>query len=63
MIASGDGSSIEWIGTNCPPVADTTNAAMACEFRKPGQLIVANPFVVGLGEASSVAVMVNRLCK
>ena len=63
MTASGDGASVEWVGTNCPRASESRNVAMSCELNQPGQLIVGNPTVLGLGTSASVTVHLTRLAE
>ena len=60
LTASGDGASIEWVGSSCPKISETNNISTICELAQSGQVIVSNPTTFGLGNPISVSVKITK---
>lgn len=63
MTANNDGADIEWIGGGCPKTQPMRQATMTCGMSGPGQLIITNPTVWGLGKQVSITVRVTKLAR
>lgn len=61
MTATGDGATVEWIGSSCPTSDATNSYSITCEMTQTGQLVVANPSAFGMGAGATVTVKVTKL--
>jgi len=62
LTSDGDGVLVDWVAANCPKAATETKIFHGvCELPGIGQLVITNPTVFGLGQASNVTLKVTRL--
>ena len=59
--ATGDGTTIQWVGAACPSSTAAQTASVTCQLPATGQVTVTNPTTFGLGASSNVTVKITRL--
>lgn len=63
LTANNDGATVELLGSNCPATQPMRELTINCEITRPGQLVVTNPSVWGMGKKVSVTVRVTQFLR
>jgi hypothetical protein len=65
LTANGDGVIVDWVAAaNCPKATTQTQTySGVCELPGTGQLVITNPTLFGLGQASNVSLKITRLAR
>ncbi|MCX5800886.1 MAG: hypothetical protein NTX17_05805 [Candidatus Eisenbacteria bacterium] len=63
VTATGDGVSVEWLGSACPSSGQISSLVMACRVIQTGQVVVKNPTGFGMGALSNATIKLIKLAR
>ena len=64
LTANGDGVTVDWVAADCSKATfQTQSFSGVCELSGTGQLVIMNPTLFGLGQASNVSTKITRLAR